>query len=94
MVAYNLDSAADEQACISEIRALADTQFTATINAAGASYLTAGRKRAEQEVTRWLERFTRSNRYPRPVNAPLLRQARALFLDVFADQWDKLIASL
>jgi hypothetical protein len=94
MVAYNLDSAADEQACIAEIRALADAQFSATLDAAGPAYLTDGRKRAEQEVARWLERFSRARRYPAPATAQLTRQAHTLFLDVFADQWDSLTAKL
>ncbi len=89
MVAYNLDSPGDEQECITEIRAYAGEQFSASLEAAGIAYLESGKRRAEAEVNRWLDRFSRSRRYPVPATAARVRAARDLFLDVFADDWDR-----
>jgi hypothetical protein len=89
MVAYNLDSPGDEQEYIAAIRAYAVEQFSVSLEAGGVAHLESGKKRAEAEVNRWLDRFSRSRRYPAPATAARVRAARELFLDVFADDWDR-----
>lgn len=88
MVAYNLDSPAEEQECIAEIRAYAGEQFSASLEVAGIAHLESGKQRAEREANRWIDRFSRSRRYPVPATAARVRAARDLFLDVFAEDWD------
>ncbi len=88
MVAYNLDSPADEQEYIAEIRAYAGEQFSASLEAAGIARLESGKQRAEREANRWIDRFSRSRRYPVTATAQRIRAARDLFLDVFAEDWD------
>ncbi len=88
MVAYNLDSPADEQEYIAAIRAYAGEQFNASLEAAGFNRLETGKQRAEREANRWVDRFSRSRRYPATATAQRIRAARDLFLDVFAEDWD------
>ncbi len=88
MVAYNLDSPADEQEYIATIRVYAGEQFNASLDVAGIAHLESGKERAEREANRWIDRFSRSRRYPVPATAQRIRAARDLFLDVFAEDWD------